>query len=1246
MTKEASAQWRPWSPDATMLEQDPMERRHLDKLTPPSDNTPRHASDKGPNVDIWTYAQPHWLEIHYFKDRNDARLNAGTFIPQIAMYEVQMSGRQELDMSLISIPQLNDTHGHLPGIMTATTSAATKRGFDWLDQYDAERFGQAKVVVDPRKALSFRKSNHSRGSIARLPHVASIFQPPDSIETRAEGLERSARKLAETHTQDSPKEDPPITPKPKQRPSMESIRSVSTTGSIMGGYSIKRSTPRPFMFGLRGVSFSKASAVTAQSSEAATPTKDPNGDIDPFKTTSRVSDRVKSSLARYPSTDSSPRRTAPIAINKAVKSPPMVASNEETSAEPTGSATGKDESPPMTNDFTPKARDQFNSLSTTIRRKSAVAMLKTTYSPWLTVINPCRMNETFDPARQYRRWHHLYPRFTSTSAMKWKSLCSPASLPLTCSFFPTVEELDEHYEVNTYSVATEDSDHFDMDTGRAKLLNELISFRLSKGFQIVEGSVVAGKRHSTTNLNIFDETSMKAHGATVIMSKGDTIHVLHCSGSTIQVSGYIRKLSTPQASQNDDGLQKYQPYLKTTFAGTYTQYNLHFSLAAEKFNWSLADSYLSQWEREDFSTALNLWRARFVFIPVPPPRDPRRLPSLAEDTDDEIRIEGLQRVTQIWERNRYYTQAEKASRPKRIESNPNPLRLDIQTRDASAMAVNGFAGAPFLTDVRPDTGVSVFGQADTDLHKLAHALQSDPSIKMHDRRWYYKMHSSCFVGSEFTTWLLHVVRDLTTREDAIRFAGQLMEKGLFKHVRGRHDFRDGNYFYRLSSEYRETRGEARTTWFSRISNRSVATTPVMPSTTLPEVPEDIPPLDHASSTSTKHDRSETSTPESTKPKRPINVEISGVLEYDVDPRKRSKRAEVVNLHYSLLYNPESCYQFRIEWLDANPKLVEDAITHWASIAEKYGLRLIQLPLEEAHKISATIPFRLPYPIAMSVPPPENHVDRLFDQTTGAIIAPGAGNMRHGYQRALLKRFNFVLEQEAASNFPPGVSVSYTWGRNDYKYNQFIHQSGHSLAQIDDEGRLLFVINRLHDYRAAQLREPAQGKHDKERDTESGPSRPSSAALRSRPSPFTSPALSAISNSAMQSPTIPTHHPPHLRDLHYFSNPNPDSSSPEILIRSIEAFCADEAALGAFWDEVTTAASVGGSIVGSPMLAPRDNTNVRDSMRSVDRMATSTTRSASRSTSVSTSMRGTPILHPIGEGVAVGEEERGRGAFVL
>jgi len=1173
------------------------------------------------------YAQPHWLEVHYFKDHNDPRLKAGVFIPQIRMYEAQMSGRQELDMSMISIPLLSETiaqydNGTVPSLMMGKNPLA------WLSKYDEERFQQSKPNPNTIKAESMRRTGHFRNSIARPRHVADIFRAQEVVSPRSSPESASAETttaIEEQRAHKTPRLKDPFTPTLMSRPSLDSIRTSATTQSLDKAEPTKKLPSKSLMFGLRGLSFSKASPITAQSSAAATPSKDrrvelASGTQDSPKG-SKVSDRVKSSLSRLPAGPS-----LPIPIGKSNNSLRPV-SEQGQNDDKAGAESNSVETVKMRkDDFTPPSRSRFESMGT-IARQKPLPTPTSVYSPWLTLVNPCRPTITFDHAKQFRRWHHLYPRFANTSAMKWKSLCTPASLPLTTSFFPTAEDLQDHYTEGIHRVAVNDSDFFDVTGGRAKLLNELIGFRLSKGFQVVQGQIVAGKHRATLDVNIFDEASMADEGVTVILSKGDTIHVLCGVGSEVQVSKYHRKLNSAgsgSVSAHSSNLLKYKPFLRTTFAETYDQHDLHFSLMPEQYNWSIVDQFLAGWDREQYSDALNVWRARFVFIPVPPPRgDPRRQGAMTEDTDDEIRIDGIQRITQIWERNRYHPFGEKAHHAQRCDANPNPLQLDIQTRDASAMAVNGFAGAPFLIDDRPELGVSTFHQADIDLHKLVHALQNDPSIKLRERRWYLKVHPSSFVGSDFTTWLMKVVKDLATREDAVKFAEQLREKGLFKHVSGRHNFRDGNFFYYLCGEYREHKGESRASWFSRKSDKSVASvpsTPAMHSTHgVSDIPKDLPALDHASITSLKDDQSETSTPETAQHGRPSRLQISGVMEYDVDPRRRSKKPEVIKLHYSLLYNPESCYQFRIEWLDANPKLIEDAITHWASVAEKYGHKLVQIPVAEAHKISQTIPFRSAYIVHLSVQPPNNPIDHLFDHNVGTPIAHHS-NMRHGYQRALLKKYNFVLEQEAASNFPKDMQITYTWGKNDYKYNQFVNQSGQILAQIDEEGRLLFIINRLHDYRASQLKESmfSSSKHERDRDREGHnrdkdkdhTDRPGSSSIHRtnantsvRTTPYTSPSLSAISNShsVAQSPIIASSPQQQETQIHHHDLGNNTMTTTgntfaESLIREIEAFCADEHALGAFWDSITELASAEASVRNTPMLGPKDRGGGMGSVR--------------------------------------------------
>ncbi|EHK99613.1 putative Vacuolar membrane-associated protein IML1 [Glarea lozoyensis 74030] len=76
----------------------------------------------------------------------------------------------------------------------------------------------------------------------------------------------------------------------------------------------------------------------------------------------------------------------------------------------------------------------------------------------------------------------------------------------------------------------------------------------------------------------------------------------------------------------------------------------------------------------------------------------------------------------------------------------------------------------------------------------------------------------------------------------------------------------------------------------------------------------------------------------------------------------------------------------------------------------------------------------------------------------------------------MKKFNFVLDVEAARNFPLNVDVTYSWGRPDYKYTQYIHRSGILLVQITDEGSFLLLANRLYNNRTAAARESDRFPH--------------------------------------------------------------------------------------------------------------------------------------------------------------------------
>jgi DEP domain-containing protein 5 len=437
------------------------------------------------------------------------------------------------------------------------------------------------------------------------------------------------------------------------------------------------------------------------------------------------------------------------------------------------------------------------------------------------------------------------------------------------------------------------------------------------------------------------------------------------------------------------------------------------------------------------------------------------------------------------------------------------------------------------------------------------------------RRWHLQLHFHCFKGDDFTDWLTLNFKDIDTREDAVEFGNELMQHGLFQHANKRHNFKDGNYFYQIDAEYRTPRPESKSSWFptSRRSDRSV---PPTPATENP--PKDSPLGSRARSASNSINEGQeapNSVPgKSSTEKKRMSIALSKVMRIDVDHRKRSNRPEIINLHYDRLHNPENCYHLELSWMNVTSKLVEDAIVTWATQGEKYGLKLVEVPIGEVSGISDYEPFRAPSRVTLSVAPPKSSIaaangNSYFTSTSFTPQAPQKLDPLL-YQKALLKKFNFVLDLEAASDFPPDVDVEYSWGKLEYRYTQFIHRSGVILAQITDEGHFLLLANRLYNTRSASTKD-STGKFDAKKDLHSGraPALPPTSASGimalnvQQPSPQASPMVRASSDVLGSKAALAT-----SGMAMYIT--------PEQIFWDLEEFCNDKAKLEAFYKEVAIA----------------------------------------------------------------------------
>ncbi len=703
---------------------------------------------------------------------------------------------------------------------------------------------------------------------------------------------------------------------------------------------------------------------------------------------------------------------------------------------------------------------------------------KTALSPWLTLLNPSNPDTNdVDMAMLYSRWQHVFPRPQDMRVMKWKSLCSPAAVPLTSEYFPSKAQFDAEYERQPYNVSQNfDEEMLEEPRSRDELLRELVSLRFCQGFQIVVGPAVAkafGQKQVKV-ADIFSRDHMMEDGTSIFMSVGNTIHQLSCvNGTEVEVNIFVRK-PTDSVPQPDSGPQLYRPAIRTLLDTAYRAKQFDLVPARTDRNWNYIDAYVAG-HNDELTEHLRFWRARFVLIPMTGRRS--SVPGTETgDNEEEIRIEGIRKLALMWQRYRYIPPNERRlqSSAARAKKDLNPLDIIYKTEDASVVIAAELETLPLLEGldrrgqlVRSRGG---FSKKNINLAALAEAMQQPEEsggARMQNRRWHFRLHYNCFIGSDMTSWLLDNFDDLADREEAEALGNRLMEKekdgkkesGLFVHVEKRHVFRDGQYFYQISSEFAKPHPPG---WFNS-AKRGQGSVPPTPMGE--QAPREARPtsIHDDSSTSGSMTPTAATAPSGKKPQ----VVLSRVIKFDVDHRRRSYRPEIVELHYDRLHNPDNCYHIRIDWMNVTAKLVEDAIENWGREAAQYGLRLVEVPIAEACAISEINPFRRPFIIKLAVSPPDQSPVTYYDPTS---FAPQAHPGRQFYQKAILRKFDFVLDVEAASNFPSDVDVSYSWGKPDFKYTQYIHRSGSILAEITDDGHLLILANRLFTSRAFAARE--------------------------------------------------------------------------------------------------------------------------------------------------------------------------------
>lgn len=1180
------------------------------------------------------YGVPHWIDLSYwspqsdgrsFQQRKEQKLSSRkrytyakrSFVPRVRMYELQMMGLMELGMADIAVPYMSETRGQ--------QQRRRKRGMSDMAQLSSTASSSPTLLRKNKSSLVRQKDNHGSSETCAEYAGNSVEGMDDydaSIFRNVSGSNPKPKKTKSKTVQ----RDEGIRKQPMEidrqrlitkKPSLTSISNISQKGKKEGSdNSSLKTTPtkslktprisRNISYALRGLApplrtaanveinteTAKAQPLLAKPSltqaTAITPVHGHRVEsmthIDSERDSAHNFDSDKHSIISSETVAERPSR--PILIS-GLSQPKLDLKKKVRDHVPSRVTLGETVSQQNvsrklnTDSLSSSAEDHISEILSLDMMPDSIPRSSVPFVRNVNASNPLKKHPR--AAEVFGRWQHLYPHKPRSSTVKWRSLCTPASVPLTTEDFPSLKEIEENYTKREHVVHLKTlNDMLEEPVSINTLLQEMISLRLSHGYQVVTGeAIMRASGEGLCDARAFlDPKQLAEYGDHIFLCMGSTVQKLSFGDrERVHVTKYVQ-INTGIDQPLHQTMQ-YSPNIRTILSRDYLPRPMQLRGLSEEYPWETADNYLASGGigHDDKVEELRFWRARFVLLPVEPPANVYRpQQQVGDDDEEEIHLLGIRALTQMWQKARYTRQEERKVAPGRMSTvrrkDQNPLEIKFETLNPSDVVATELdkllaleeSGDVQSTQLLPDSEKL---DRTTPMSKLAQAMQGEKGIEIKNRRWHLRLHYNCFHGEEFTNWLLHNVKNMQTREEAVEFGNELMKEGLLEHVNGRHNFKDGNYFYSLKPDFRLPKLDVKNAWYTpgRRSDKSIPPTPLSEHSAREQAPMFTTRSRSGSSLAFQLNPGASEHNKQLFDKRKKTVSLSKMIKIDVDPRRRSDRPEVVNLHYDRLHNPENCYHIELSWLNVTSKLVDDAIISWTTQAEKYGLKLVEVPIAEACKVPNNEPFRSVYRIKLVLEPPKRITFNNVFTTSSFAPQPNPKPDLHVYQKAILRHFNFVLDLEAASEYPENVDIQYSWGRLEYQYTQFVHRSGICLAQITSEGDIILLANRLYNSRSVSLKDSA-AKFDTRKDTGQVIQRP---ALQ--------PALPSMQASGiiglnMHSPALSASSPM-IRASADVLGPRPTLASstlgryvtPEQIKDELEAFCHSVARLEQFYHNV-------------------------------------------------------------------------------
>ncbi|XP_038139491.1 GATOR complex protein DEPDC5 isoform X2 [Cyprinodon tularosa] len=219
------------------------------------------------------------------------------------------------------------------------------------------------------------------------------------------------------------------------------------------------------------------------------------------------------------------------------------------------------------------------------------------------------------------------PSFCCTVGVDWKSLTTPACLPLTTDYFPDRQTLQNDYTEGCYDLLP----HSDLERREddspvmtaSQVFEEFICQRLMQGYQIIVQTknrkpppVVATPLGSSPMYTRGLVSLRRAEEEETVywLSMGRTFHKVCLRDKIITVTRYLPKYPY-ESAQIQYSYSLCPPHSDAQFVSCWVEFG-HERL--EEYKWNYLDQYICSAGSEDFSLidSLKFWRTRFLLLPA------------------------------------------------------------------------------------------------------------------------------------------------------------------------------------------------------------------------------------------------------------------------------------------------------------------------------------------------------------------------------------------------------------------------------------------------------------------------------------------------------------------------------------------------------------------------------------------------------------------------------------------------------